>query len=97
MTPEDNLAAILKDIEKHPQALVRFNYAQIREEAFKSETEERAFELTGVKTRDEICTELKIGSKTLIAFWNKWFELGLLVKESNDYNRLWNNKWLLPS
>lgn len=85
-TSEETLKT-LQSIEQHLQALVRFQYAEKRKQAFANETEEKAFELTGVKGRDEICTELRIGSKTLTAWWNKWFDLGLLVKEGNSYKK----------
>lgn len=87
ITSDDNLAQILKDIEKHLDSLVRFQYAQIRKQAFADATEERAFELTGVLGRDEICKELRISSKTLTALWNKWFELGLLAKDGKGYKK----------
>lgn len=86
MTTEE-ISQSLKNIEKHLETLVRFNYAQIRKQAFENEAEEKAFELTGVKGRNEICSELHISPNTLSDLWNKWFDLGLLVKEGNSYKK----------
>lgn len=83
----DEVTQSLKNIEKHLEALVRFNYAQIKKQAFANETEEKVFELTGVKGQKDICSELHISSKTLSELWNKWFDLGLLIKEGSSYKK----------
>ncbi len=87
MTPDDNLAQILKDIEKHLEALVRFQYAQMKKEAFSNPAEEKVYELTGTKTRDEICKELHISPNKLAELWNKWSDLGLLIKQGGGYKK----------
>lgn len=88
---DDETIHTLKAIEKHLETLVRLNFTQIKKQAFAmaEEEEKKAFELTGVKGRDEICKELHIGSKTLTAWWNKWFDLGLLIREGkgNSYKK----------
>jgi hypothetical protein len=87
MTPDDNLAAILRDIEKHLAALVRFNHAQIMKEAITSPLEQKVFEMTGVKGQKEICSELHISASTLSELWNKWADLGILIKQGNGYKK----------
>ena len=83
----DEIAQSLKSIEKHLEVLVRFNYAQLKKQAFSNKTEEKVFELTGIKSRDEICNGLKISPNTLSELWGKWLELGLLVKQGNSYKK----------
>ena len=83
----DETLQTLKAIEKHLEALVRFNYAQIRKQAFANETEEKVFEMTGVKGQKEICTDLHISPNKLSELWNKWFDMGLLVKQGNSYKK----------
>ena len=83
----DEITQSLKAIEKQLSILVRFRYAEIKKQAFSNETEEKAFELTGIKGRNEICTELKISPNTLSELWSKWLELGLLEKQGNSYKK----------
>jgi hypothetical protein len=83
----DEIAQSLKAIEKQLDILVRFRYAEIKKQAFSNETEEKVFELTGVKARNEICSELKISPNTLSELWSKWLELGLLVKQGSSYKK----------
>lgn len=83
----DEVAQSMKNIEKHLETLVRFHYAQIKKQAFANETEEKAFDLTGVKGRNDICSELKISPNTLSELWSKWFDMGLLVKQGNSYRK----------
>jgi hypothetical protein len=87
MNSDDNLAAILRDIEKHLAALVRFNHAQILREAITNPQEQKVYELTGTKTRDEICKELKISPNTLSELWNKWTDLGIVTKQGSSYKK----------
>jgi hypothetical protein len=77
----------LKNIENYLEILVRFNHAQIKQHAFLNEVEEKIFELTGVKGRDEICTELRVSSKTISELWKRWLEVGLLIKQGNSYKK----------
>ena len=83
----DEIVQSLRNIEKYLEALVKFQYSQMKKQAIGNETEEKAFDLTGKKKRDDICDELHISSKTLTALWNRWDELGLLVKEGNIYKK----------
>jgi predicted transcriptional regulator len=87
MTSEDNLAAILKDIEKHLAALVRFNHAQIMREAITNPVEQKVYELTGTKTTKEICSELHLSATTVSELWNKWANLGIVTKQGNSYKK----------
>lgn len=83
----DDIAHSLEKIEKLLEALVRFRYAELKDKAFANENEEKVFEFTGVKGRDEICKELKISPNTLSELWSRWLELGLLVKQGNSYKK----------
>lgn len=83
----DDIAQSLKNIEKHLEALVRFNYAQIKKQAFANEAEEKIFEMTGVKGQKEICTELHVSPNKLSDLWNKWLDMGLLIKEGTSYKK----------
>jgi len=83
----DEIAESLKTIEKHLETLVRFRCAEVKKQAFANETEAKVFELTGVKGRNEICSELKISPNTLSELWSRWLELGLLEKQGNSYKK----------
>jgi hypothetical protein len=83
----DEIAQSLKNIEKHLETLVRFNYAQIKKQAFANEAEEQVFEMTGVKGQKEICSELHISPNKLSDLWNKWLNMGLLVKDGTSYKK----------
>ena len=83
----DEISQSLKNIEKHLEALVRFNYAQIKKQAFANEMEEKVFEMTGVKGQKEICSDLHISPNKLSDLWNKWFSMGLLIKEGTSYKK----------
>jgi hypothetical protein len=87
MNSEDNLAAILRDIEKHLAALVRFNHAQIMREAITNAQEQRVYDLTGTKGRDGICKELHMSATTVSELWNKWADLGLVTKQGSGYKK----------
>ena len=81
----EELENSLKKIEQYLEILVRFQYLDVKKKAFESETEERAFELTGTMGRNEICKELSMSPNTLSKLWNKWFDMGLLTKQGNSY------------
>ena len=83
----DEIAQSLKNIEKHLEVLVRFNYSQIKKQAFENESEEKVFEMTGVKGQKEICSELHISPNKLSDLWNKWLDIGLLIKEGTSYKK----------
>lgn len=83
----DEITQSLKNIEKHLEVLVRFKYALIKKQAFTNQMEEKVFELTGIKSRNEICNELKVSPNTLSELWSKWLELGLLVKQGSSYKK----------
>lgn len=83
----EDITQSLQNIEKYLEVLVRFNYAQIKSNAFTNETEEKAYELTGTKGRNEICKELNMSPNTLSKLWSKWFEMGLLIKQGNSYQK----------
>ncbi len=89
MPANDETTRTLQAIEKHLETLVRFNYSQIKKQALAmaDDGERKAFELTGVKKRDEICDELRMSSATLADLWKKWFDLGLLVKDGKGYKK----------
>lgn len=83
----DEIAQSLKNIEKYLEVLVRFHYSELLKQAFNNEIEKRVFDLTGVKSRDEICSELKISPNTISELRSKWLELGILVKQGNSYKK----------
>jgi hypothetical protein len=83
----DEITQSIKNIENLLKTLVRFHFAEIKGQAFSNETEEKAYSLTGIKGRDQICEDLKISPNTLSDLWSRWFSLGLLVKERGSYKR----------
>jgi len=84
----DEIIKSLNNIEKQLELLVRFNYAQIKKQAFENEAEEKVFEMTGVKGQKEICSELHISPNKLSDLWNKWFDMGLLIKQGSSYKKI---------
>ncbi len=83
----DEITQSLKNIEKLLGILVRFQYSTILTQAINNELDGKIFDLTGVKSRNEICSELKISPNTLAETWSKWLELGILVKQGNSYKK----------
>jgi hypothetical protein len=91
MTTDDD-SQTLKNIERYLEVLVRMNYSRILRESFAEDSEEpsieeRVFELIGVKKRDDICKELHIGPNKLSELCNRWYALGLLVKEGGGFRK----------
>jgi hypothetical protein len=77
----------LRNIERSLQALVRLQFAQVSKAAFADEVERKAFDLTGSKSTNQICKELRISPNRLTDLRSKWIEQGLLVKVGNSFHK----------
>ncbi len=84
----EELENTLKNIEKHLETLVRLQVESVSQQVLDNETEKKAYDLTGVMKRNEICKKLHISPNKLTELRNRWLEVGLLIKDGKNFRKV---------
>jgi hypothetical protein len=84
----DRQLDVLERMERLLQRLLRLQAATILKEELAGEFEKKLYAVTGTKNRTQILKDLKCGPNRVSELWNRWEQLGLLVKDGNSYRKV---------
>ena len=78
----------IENIDNYLAILVKIYVAQVIDQTITDEDEKKLYELTGVKSRNDICKKLHMSPNTVSDLWSSWYRLGLLKKVGNSYKKI---------
>jgi len=84
------IRSTLLRIEHLLSLLARQAVRETLEKELETETARAVYAKTGTKTAREIAQEVNVGIATVSRMWNRWEELGLLVKEKGRFSRVFS-------
>lgn len=90
MSQELDIVARLRRIEDLLTALVKSKLTSVIEQELSDPKMKKLYELTGECTVRELSKETGFSIATISRVWQRWENLGLIVKEGKKYRKLLN-------
>ena len=84
-------AEVLKSLSRIEQLLVLLTKTQLApllQQEFADPRMAQPYELTGSRGQREIKKKLNLSANTISDAWKRWEQMGLLVKEGQEYRRV---------
>ena len=88
MSHELDIVERLRRIEDLLAALVHMRLSSVMEQELIDPKMKKLYELTGECTARELSEETGLGIATISRVWQRWENLGLIVKKGKKYRKL---------
>lgn len=82
------MLAHLKKIEELLTVLVRNRLSDVLDQELRDGNMRQLYELTGACTARELAQKTDLSIATISRVWQKWENLGLVIKEGKKYRRV---------
>jgi len=87
MNSESELLDVMKRVEELLFVCAKAALAPHFDRECADDRLRRLYELTGVKSAEQICKELRMSKETVSKTWQRWETLGLLAKDGRGYRK----------
>ena len=78
----------IKEIKNLMKFLVKQKVREVVEKNISGAKEKKVYDLTGVKKRETIQKETGFSAGKISGLWNKWEQLGIIIKEGKNYKKI---------
>jgi len=90
MSEQTEVLTCLRRIEDLLVALLKREVSDVLEKELSDDNMRKIYALTGECTARELSEETGLGIATISRVWQRWENLGLIVKEGKKYRKLLN-------
>lgn len=87
---QDKLISLMEEMVRLQKVIVKPVFKKMIEENLDKPEKLAAYELTGIKTRDQIIEITGAGAGTISGWWNDWLSKGLIEKDGSKYKKMFS-------